>query len=229
MRLPRLVEHDRAERRRRRRRARRRRPRGRRTRGRPARRPHPGPGRARPAAGPGLRAGGRARRPARRSTGSIGHGRPVMASSSSAAPARGAGQRAHVVERRRELEDARRRARARTSASGRRCRSRRPGCGSSRPCRCPGRWSHTPAADERRRARRRAARRPAGVPRVERHAVGRVDAARGVLEQVGLAEEVGAGGARASPRPRHRRLAGGGTPTVEALRRHQARACPCCP
>ena len=52
--------------------------------------------------------------------------------------------------------------------------------------------------DERRRAAARAPRRPAAVKRVEGHAVRRIDAARGVFEQVRLAKQLGTGHAQAT-------------------------------
>ena len=141
----------------------------------PARRRHPGRRSCTPWRRPGS-ARWRASTPTRTpSTGSIGQGRPEMTASSSAAPAavRASGptwssvgessntpSTGHEPVRRLQSDDAAVRGRDADRAA-------RVGA--------QGEVAHA-GADERRRAARRTARRPAGVPRVERHAVGRVDA-----------------------------------------------------
>ena len=108
-----------------------------------------------------------------------------------------AGQRPDVVARRREREDPveryepRRRLESDDAAVGGRDPDRAAGVGAERTV------AHA-RRDECGRAAARPARRSALVPRVERHPVRRIHASGRVLEQVRLAEELGAG--RSQPR-----------------------------
>ena len=85
------------------------------------------------------------------------------------------------------------------------------------PVSVPSAWSQTPAATSAAEPLLDPPDVRLGVARVERHPVRRVDAARGVLEQVRLAEELGAGRAEPGDDRSRRASAGGGTPTVEAF------------
>ena len=142
---------------------------------------------------------------------------PAITSSTSGGVGDGGGERADLVEARREGDEPVAGHARRRSASRRRRRTAPPAGGSSRRCRSRGRAAAKPAATAAALPPARAARHPVGVVRVagraERRVLGR--RAHGELVEVRLADDDGAGGAQA--------LDDGGVvrrpPAVEDLRR----------